>query len=302
MISDTALRNDLLTNEEPLLFRKWLLLQCATAPADIMAVQCVKQRHDYLSDYIGTKVVKLFGCTCGNGNMRIDPFREWRYASGQYNLKALKGPCCTSGSSHGYCWEGTWFDTANYAFGGPLRQPPGVKWITEDPIVQNGFETPKPETCTPDKMPFFESDKNELNSTYFKISNIIPIQYDISDIKREQYTRAELQTMKVRAKENVRKTRAKYFVQGVAIPAIIKKAEAGETRYTLARFADIPPSDYSECIMNAVSQGCEFICVEDGEWIVKLLKDKFPDSKVEIKEQVRFTDGKTERMLFVDWA
>jgi hypothetical protein len=283
MISDTALRNDLLTNEEPLLFRKWLLLQCATAPADIMAVQCVKQRHDLLSDYIGTKVIKLLGCKCGNNSsFRIDPFKEWRYASGQYNIKALKGPCSVWSGHIGYCWEET-----NH---------------TEDPIVQNGFETSKPEICTPDKMPFFESDRNELNSTYFKISNIIPIQYDISDIKREQYTRAELQTMKVRAKENVRKTRAKYFVQGVAIPAIIKKAEAGETRYTLARFADIPPSDYTECIMNAVSQGCEFICVEDGEWIVKLLKDKFPDSSVEIKEQVRFTDGKTERMLFVDWA
>jgi len=151
-------------------------------------------------------------------------------------------------------------------------------------------------------MPFYGDEKNELNSTYFKISSSIPIQYDIGDIKHEHYTRSELQNMRSRVKENAQKTRAKYFVQGVAIPAIIKRAETGGTRYTLTRFIDETPSDYAESIMNAVNQGLDFICVEDCAWVVKLLKERFPDSMVEIREQIRFTDGKTERMLLLDWA
>jgi hypothetical protein len=151
-------------------------------------------------------------------------------------------------------------------------------------------------------MPFYADEKNELNSTYFKISSSLPIQYDIGDIKHEHYNRSELQNMKFRVKENAQKTRAKYFVQGVAIPAIIKRAETGGTRYTLTRFIDETPSNYAETILHAVNQGLDFICVEDCAWVVKLLKERFPDSMVEIREQIRFTDGKTERMLLVDWA
>ena len=96
MISDTALRNDLLTNEEPLLFRKWLLLQCATAPADIMAVQCVKQRHDLLSDYIGTKVVKLF-----EGSEKDVVLEAGALA--QRAFHAASAVPCTSSSSSSCC-------------------------------------------------------------------------------------------------------------------------------------------------------------------------------------------------------
>ena len=107
-VSTEDARNDLLTNpDDPFLFRKWLEFQYETTPQDIMEVKDEQRKQDLIGDYIGTKVIKLLGCNCGNNSSyRIDPFKEWRYASGQYNIRALKGPCSVWSGHIGYCWEG----------------------------------------------------------------------------------------------------------------------------------------------------------------------------------------------------
>jgi hypothetical protein len=116
-ISEEDARKDLLTNQDdPFLFRKWLELQYETTPLYIMEVKDEQHKQNLVGDYIGIKVIKLIGCKCGNNSsFRIDPFKEWRYASGQYNLKALKGPCSVWSGHIGYCWEGTMADNRNFA-------------------------------------------------------------------------------------------------------------------------------------------------------------------------------------------
>ena len=121
IVSMEDARTDLLTNpDDPFLFRKWLELQYETTPQDIMEVKDERRKQELVADYIGTKVIKLLGCKCGNNSwFPIDPFKEWRYASGQYNIKALKGQCIVWEGA-GYCWEGTMADNRTGAHtGGP---------------------------------------------------------------------------------------------------------------------------------------------------------------------------------------
>ena len=101
-------RNDLMTNpESPFLFRKWLVLQTEEAPEDIRMCTSLR-RQEIMNDYIGTRVIALLGCKCGNNvTFRIDPTAEWCYSSGQFNIKALKGACSSWIGHTGHCWEGT---------------------------------------------------------------------------------------------------------------------------------------------------------------------------------------------------
>jgi hypothetical protein len=121
IVSMEDARTDLLTNpDDPFLFRKWLELQYETTPQDIMEVKDERRKQELVADYIGLKVLKLLGCVHHGSSYPIDPFKEWRYASGQYNLKGLKGPCSVWIGHMGYCWEGTMADNRTGAHtGGP---------------------------------------------------------------------------------------------------------------------------------------------------------------------------------------
>lgn len=115
-------RNDLMTNKDsPFLFRKWLKLIQESGPDYIKNPPgddpYPNQTEELIGDYVGKHVIKLLGCQCANNAWyRIHPKYEWNYDSGQWNIKALKGPCsCWSGHT-GYCWEGTMSrDNLNYA-------------------------------------------------------------------------------------------------------------------------------------------------------------------------------------------
>ena len=106
-------RNDLMTNKDsPFLFRKWLKQIQDSGPEYIKNPPVddpyPHQTEKLIEDYIGKHVIKLLGCSCGNNaSYRIHPKYEWNYDSGQWNIKALKGPCSYWSGHIGYCWEGT---------------------------------------------------------------------------------------------------------------------------------------------------------------------------------------------------
>jgi len=115
-VSMADARRDLMENpDDPFLFRKWLQLQVEEGPADIRDDQS-QRRQEIIEDYCGLKVIELIGCKCGNKSIfRINPEAEWRYSSGQFNIKGLKGPCSMWSGHIGYCWEGTMSDNRTYA-------------------------------------------------------------------------------------------------------------------------------------------------------------------------------------------
>jgi hypothetical protein len=107
-VSDGDARRDLIQNpDDPFLFRKWLRLQVEESPMDIR--ECKSQRRqEIIEQYCGEKVINLLGCKCGNNSsFRIDPEQDWQYSSGQFNIKARKGPCSVWSGHIGFCWEGT---------------------------------------------------------------------------------------------------------------------------------------------------------------------------------------------------
>lgn len=106
-VSMADAHKDLMENPtDPFLFRKWLQLQVEEGPADIRDNQS-SRRQEMIEDYCGIKVVELLGCKCGNTALRIDPNQDWQYSSGQFNIKARKGPCSVWSGHTGWCWEGT---------------------------------------------------------------------------------------------------------------------------------------------------------------------------------------------------
>jgi hypothetical protein len=109
-VSMADARKDLMENPtDPFLFRKWLQLQVEEGPADIRDCRS-QRREEIIGDYCGLKVVELLGCKCGNTALRIDPNQDWQYSSGQFNIKARKGPCSVWSGHTGWCWEGTMAD------------------------------------------------------------------------------------------------------------------------------------------------------------------------------------------------
>ena len=115
-------RNDLMTNKDsPFLFRKWLKLIQESGPDYIKNPPVddpyPHQTEKLIEDYVGKHVIELLGCSCGNNaSYRIHPKYEWNYDSGQWNIKALKGPCSYWSGHIGYCWEGTMSrENLNYA-------------------------------------------------------------------------------------------------------------------------------------------------------------------------------------------
>jgi len=113
-VSPEEARHDLMTNKDsPFLFRKWLKLIQESGPEYLRKIP--DHRKDYpnqfeedVGDYVGKHVIQLLGCCCGNNAWyRIHPKYEWNYDSGQWNIKALKGPCSQWSGHTGYCWEGT---------------------------------------------------------------------------------------------------------------------------------------------------------------------------------------------------
>jgi hypothetical protein len=109
-------QRDLYTNPtDPFLFRKWLQMRVEEGPTDIRDY-VGPRRQDIIADYCGSKVIELLGCKCGNNScFRIDPEQDWQYASGQFNIKAVKGPCSVWSGHAGWCWEGTMCDNRTYA-------------------------------------------------------------------------------------------------------------------------------------------------------------------------------------------
>lgn len=115
-------RHDLMTNKDsPFLFRKWLKLIQDSGPEYIRNSPpddpYPHHTEQLVGDYVGKHVIQLLGCRCGNNAWyRIHPKYEWNYDSGQWNIKALKGPCSYWSGHIGYCWEGTMSrENLNYA-------------------------------------------------------------------------------------------------------------------------------------------------------------------------------------------
>jgi hypothetical protein len=115
-------RDDLMTNKDsPFLFRKWLKQIQESGPEYIKNSPLddlyPDQTEERVGDYVGKHVIQLLGCRCGNNAWyRIHPKYEWNYDSGQWNIKALKGPCSYWSGHIGYCWEGTMsHENLNYA-------------------------------------------------------------------------------------------------------------------------------------------------------------------------------------------
>ena len=121
-ISPQEARSDLMTNKDsPFLFRKWLK-QIQDSGPDYIKNPTVDdpyphQTEKLIEDYVGKHVIELLGCSCGNNaSYRIHPKYEWNYDSGQWNIKALKGPCSYWSGHIGYCWKGTMSrENLNYA-------------------------------------------------------------------------------------------------------------------------------------------------------------------------------------------
>jgi hypothetical protein len=93
-VADADALRDLVENpDDPFLFRKWLQLRIAEGPADIR--DCKDQRRqEIIEEYCGLQLVKLLGCSCGGHTLyRVNPDLEWRYSSGQFNIKARMGGC-----------------------------------------------------------------------------------------------------------------------------------------------------------------------------------------------------------------
>jgi hypothetical protein len=121
-VSAEEARHDLMTNKDsPFLFRKWLKQIQESGPEYIRNSQpddpYPHQTEERVGDYVGKHVIQLLGCCCGNNAWyRIHPKYEWNYDSGQWNIKALKGPCSYWSGHIGYCWEGTMSrENLNYA-------------------------------------------------------------------------------------------------------------------------------------------------------------------------------------------
>jgi len=112
-VSAEEARHDLMTNKDsPFLFRKWLKQIQESGPEYIRNSPpddpYPHQTEQLVGDYVGKHVIQLLGCHCGNNAWyRIHPKYEWNYDSGQWNIKALKGPCSHWSGHTGYCWEGT---------------------------------------------------------------------------------------------------------------------------------------------------------------------------------------------------
>lgn len=130
-VSTEDAKNDLLMNpNDPFLFRKWLELrgedvQLEFEPTDTEQIkEYRREKHrERVSEYTGSRVIMLLGCNCGNNsNFKIDPSCEWRYSSGDFNIKARKGPCSVWPGHIGYCWEGTMLKGAHPG-GYPLANP-----------------------------------------------------------------------------------------------------------------------------------------------------------------------------------